>query len=44
MSNKSFNTNPHYPYTYGDTVTNEGQRLSDQAVKITSKNKVLNTV
>lgn len=43
MSNKSFNTKPHYPYTYGDTVTNEGQRLSDQVIRISSNKKVQQT-
>ena len=43
MSNKSFNTKPHFPYTYGDTVTNEGQRLSDQVVRICSNEKVQQT-
>lgn len=28
MSN-NFNTKPHFPYTYGDDVENEGRRLSD---------------
>lgn len=28
MSN-NFNTKPHFPFTYGDDIANDGQRLSD---------------
>jgi len=28
MSN-NFNTKPHFPFTYGDNIENDGQRLSD---------------
>ena len=38
MSN-NFNTKPHYPYTYGDDVENDGERLSDCVVdKFKDKN------
>lgn len=31
MSN-NFNTKPHFPFTYGDDIENDGQRLSDSIV------------
>lgn len=31
MSN-NFNTKPHFPFTYGDDVKNDGERLSDYVV------------
>lgn len=38
MSN-NFNTNPHFPFTYGDGVENDGERLSDYVVnKFKDKN------
>lgn len=38
MSNNS-NTKPHFPYTYGDDVENEGRRLSDCIVNKLSDKK-----
>ena len=38
MSN-SFNKKPHFPFTYGDDVTNDGQRLSDYVVTKLSEKK-----
>ena len=43
MTNNSFNEKPHYPYTYGDTATDDGQRLSDQIVRISSNKKIQQT-
>lgn len=38
MSN-NFNTKPHFPFTYGDDVANDGERLSDYVVnKFKDKN------
>ena len=38
MSNK-FNTKPHFPFTYGDDVANDGERMSDYVVnKFKDKN------
>ena len=38
MSN-NFNTKPHFPFTYGDDVVNDGERLSDYVVnKFKDKN------
>jgi hypothetical protein len=35
----NFNTKPHFPFTYGDDVTNDGHRLSDYVVnKFKDKN------
>ena len=31
MSNK-FNTKPHFPFTYGDDVVNDGARISDYVI------------
>ena len=30
--NSDFNENPHFPFTYGDNVENDGERLSDSIV------------
>ena len=38
MSN-NFNTKPHFPFTYGDDLANDGERLSDYVVnKFNDKN------
>lgn len=41
MSN-NFNTKPHFPFTYGDNVRNDGQRLSDYLVNKLSEKKTRN--
>lgn len=43
MANSFFNEKSHYPYTYGDIVIDDGQRLSDQVIKISSNKKVQST-
>lgn len=41
MSN-NFNIKPHFPFTYGDNVRNDGQRLSDYVVTKLSEKKTRN--
>lgn len=41
MSN-NFNTKPHFPFTYGDNIENDGQRLSDYIVNKLSDEKTQN--
>ena len=36
---KNFNENPSFPFTYGDDVTNDGDRLSDYVVNKLSEKK-----
>lgn len=31
-TNSNFNKNPYFPFTYGDNVENDGERLSDSIV------------
>ena len=38
----NFNANPHFPFTYGDDVSNDGQRLSDYVVNKLSDKKTQN--
>lgn len=38
----NFNKTPHFPFTYGDDATNDGNRLSDYAVNKLSEKKTQN--
>ena len=38
----NFNENPHFPFTYGDDVPNDGHRLSDYFVNKLSEKKTQN--
>ena len=39
-TNSNFNKNPHFPFTYGDNVGNDGERLSDSIVNILKNKQV----
>lgn len=37
--NFNFNNKPHYPFTYGDTVEKDGNRIIDYTIKLTQNKK-----
>lgn len=39
-TDSKFNNNPHFPFTYGDSVENDGERLSDSIVNMLENKQV----
>ena len=39
-TDSKFNNNPHFPFTYGDSVENDGERLSDSVVNMLKNKQV----
>ena len=39
-TDSKFNNNPHFPFTYGDSVENDGERLSDSIVNMLKNKQV----